>query len=186
MAEYIGLYKYIDENGVVHILYPVTRTDAIDAVSDLPMGGHKVTGLGTPTADGDAVNLEYVSKFFVESTDYPGCYYRMVDGDIEWLSPPMIPGMDYRTTERWNSVPVYTKMLIVGNLGTDVTNIVEHGLSDVVFLSVIGVAVAGATSLMFTYEGDRAATYVQSDGVYFVSKGDMSAYHGYVVLKYRK
>lgn len=35
----------------------------------------------------------------IESTDYPGCYYRMVDGEEEWLNPPMIPGVEYRTIE---------------------------------------------------------------------------------------
>lgn len=28
----------------------------------------------------------------------------------EWVNPPMIPGSEYRTTERWNGKPVYTQM----------------------------------------------------------------------------
>ena len=46
-----------------------------------------------------------------ESTDYPGCYYRTVDGLTEWVNPPMILGIEYRTTERYLGKPVYTKLI---------------------------------------------------------------------------
>lgn len=43
----------------------------------------------------------------LESTDYPSCYYRMVDGVVEWFNPPMLLGVEYRTTERFLAKPVY-------------------------------------------------------------------------------
>lgn len=43
----------------------------------------------------------------IESSEYPGCYYRLVDGENEWINPPMIPGEFYRTQERYNGNPVY-------------------------------------------------------------------------------
>ena len=46
-----------------------------------------------------------------ESTDYPGCYYRTVDGVVEWLNPPMLLGVEYRTTERYLGKPVYKKLI---------------------------------------------------------------------------
>lgn len=42
-----------------------------------------------------------------ESTDHPGCHYRIVDGEIEWINPPMIEQVEYRTTERFDGKPVY-------------------------------------------------------------------------------
>lgn len=54
-----------------------------------------------------------------ESTEYPGCYYRTVDGEEEWLNPPMNTGVEYRTTDRYNSEPVYTRILECGQLSTD-------------------------------------------------------------------
>ena len=51
-----------------------------------------------------------------ESTDYPGCYYRTVDGVTEWFNPPMILGVEYRTTERRNDAPVYWKYVNLGKL----------------------------------------------------------------------
>ena len=43
----------------------------------------------------------------VESTEYPGCHYRTVNGEKEWINPPMIAGDAYRTQERYNGNPVY-------------------------------------------------------------------------------
>ena len=51
-----------------------------------------------------------------ESTDYPGCYYRTVDGVTEWFNPPMILGVEYRTTERYLGKPVYRKLIWGGPL----------------------------------------------------------------------
>lgn len=51
----------------------------------------------------------------VESADYPGCYYRTVDGNTEWLNPPLVLNTEYLTTERWNGKAVYTMLLDCGN-----------------------------------------------------------------------
>lgn len=34
----------------------------------------------------------------------------------EWDNPPMIPGVEYRTTERWNGSPIYAKGINIGYL----------------------------------------------------------------------
>lgn len=52
----------------------------------------------------------------IESTDHPGCYYRMVGGNTEWINPPVGIGVEYRTTERWNGKAVYTQLVDMGNL----------------------------------------------------------------------
>ena len=31
----------------------------------------------------------------------------------EWVNPPMVAGIEYRTTERWQGAPVYTKLILV-------------------------------------------------------------------------
>ena len=51
-----------------------------------------------------------------ESTEYPGCYYRMVSGVVEWVNPPILPGVEYRTTERYQGKPVYAKSFNTGAL----------------------------------------------------------------------
>ena len=52
-----------------------------------------------------------IAKIATESTDYPGCYYRMVDGAQEWINPPMVVGVEYRTTEKFEGQPVYCQLV---------------------------------------------------------------------------
>lgn len=82
------------------------------------MGGHQVKDVAAPEEDGDAVNLGYANEHFapaVESADYPGCYYRTVDGEVEWLNPPLLFDTEYRTTERWRgNRPVYQQLISFG------------------------------------------------------------------------
>ena len=39
--------------------------------------------------------------------------------EIEWLNPPMAPGVEYRTTERWNGKTVYTCLVNCGSVARD-------------------------------------------------------------------
>lgn len=61
----------------------------------------------------------------VESAEYPGCYYRIVDGKQEWITPPMVVGVEYRTTERHKGKVVYTKLIDCGNLPASTTKLVS-------------------------------------------------------------
>lgn len=51
---------------------------------------------------------------FVEDTEYPGCFYREVDGEKEWLNPPMVYGMAYPTVERFNGKRVWIGVIDYG------------------------------------------------------------------------
>lgn len=70
-------------------------------------------------AKAEACNGEYTIKKdpkakstgILESADYPGCFYRLVVDEEEWINPPMVAGVEYRTTERFNGAPVYTKVV---------------------------------------------------------------------------
>lgn len=68
----------------------------------------------------------------IESEEHAGCYYRTVNDETEWLNPPMIAGVEYRTTGRFKSKPVYRKLVsyyVDGSVGT--TQIfVPHGISN--------------------------------------------------------
>ena len=66
-------------------------------------GGH-----GGKTLEKAQKNLQIMPA--IESADYPGHFYRMVDDEYEWINPPMVKGTEYRTTERFRGAPVYTKI----------------------------------------------------------------------------
>ena len=72
----------------------------------------------------DGVSIEWGDSDVgpVESTEYPGCSYRTVDGEKEWINPPMIAGEAYRTQERHNGKAVYAACVrhekAIGSNGT--------------------------------------------------------------------
>lgn len=79
------------------------------------LNGGRTEGTDLFTYDGSAGKSINVSLAklgaapAVESEDYPGCYYRTVDGETEWINPPMVHKTEYRTTERIGGKPVYAK-----------------------------------------------------------------------------
>lgn len=87
-----------------------------------------------------------------ESADHPGCYCRTVGSETEWINPPMIENVEYRTTERFYGKPVYAKTFTTANangvsvsLGSDVSSIVRvHGRCGSKLLPVFGSGGAGA------------------------------------------
>ena len=50
------------------------------------------------------------SRFAIEDTEYPGCWYRMNGNVKEWWNPPLMPGVDYRLVERCNNSPVVIRV----------------------------------------------------------------------------
>lgn len=66
---------------------------------------------------GNATDIEDVGIVkTLESAEYPGCYYRIVNGEDEWINPPMIADVEYRTTERYAGDPVYVKRVEMSEL----------------------------------------------------------------------
>ena len=78
------------------------------------------TGVLQYKIDGEVAYNDYAKLYgafpSIESTDYPGCYYRERYGVIEWVNPPLVVGVEYRTTKRYNGVAVYEKVDANGNV----------------------------------------------------------------------
>lgn len=64
-----------------------------------------------------------------QSAQYPGCYYRTADGATEWLEPPLLPGVEYRTARRWGGKPVYAKRVDCGAMPNATVASVGTGIS---------------------------------------------------------
>lgn len=65
----------------------------------------------------------------IESADFPGCYYRTVNGKTEWINPPFELGVEYLTTERWNDKAKFAKLLDLGSLPANSTATYDVALS---------------------------------------------------------
>lgn len=62
------------------------------------------------------VDVEKLKNLSIESAEHPGCYYRIVNGETEWINPPDEYGVEYRTTERWKGRPVYKETIFIPSL----------------------------------------------------------------------
>lgn len=109
---------------------------------------------------------------------FSGGLYGIVDGEIEWINPPMVLGVEYRTTERYNGKPVYTKLVDCGQVAYNSEVAVKYS-SDINCRAI------------FVGGGSRDGAVVQT-GVYAcVSEGSVaSAYDikfgghmNYIVIK---
>lgn len=100
--------------------------------------------------------------------------------------PPMQVGVEYRTTKRWRDNVVYAKLVEVGSLLNNGTKRVTHNSGGSYYTYALGVAIAGTTTLLFTYEGTRGKAYVEGSDVVFECVGDLSAYYGYILIEYVK
>lgn len=120
-----------------------------------------------------------------ESTDYPGCYYRTVDGAVEWLNPPMVVGTEYRTTERFMGKPVYVKLVDFGPGANNAEKSVEHGASNAIVIDYGGYAKKDNGELSVPWK--THSTLSASDTVIVMtSNANYSGYNVYVWIKYYK
>lgn len=71
-----------------------------------------------------------------ESTEFPGCFYKMVGEEVEWLNTPGQYGVEYRTSERHQGKPVYEKTLYVARMGANTALTISTKIpgKDIIFL----------------------------------------------------
>lgn len=89
--------------------------------------------VGTEAEWLDSLKGKPGETIFTESTEYPGCYYRMVGSEKEWLNPPLFTNSEYRTTERYLGKPVYSKLInSKATASTDTTAVLDipHGIEN--------------------------------------------------------
>lgn len=81
------------------------------------------------------------------SYDGDGCRHKTLYNGTwqswEWPDPPMVLGTQYRTTRRFQNLPVYTTLLNFGALPNSTTRTVAHGLSPTRIIEAKGQASNG-------------------------------------------
>lgn len=116
MAETINLER-VHNNGKAELIVGIRenqfklslKNDKIVVTN--PVSGERIPieGATNGGSGGDTCDL-------IEHDDYPGCYYRVIDGQLEWDNPPLITNVEYRTTERYKGAVVYKKVDVNGNV----------------------------------------------------------------------
>ena len=130
----------------------------------------------------------------IESTDYPGCYYRTVDGVTEWVNPPMILGVEYRTTERYLGKPVYVMVVDCGVAPSKSETWIKINKEISRFISIDAVSYASdtyQTTIPDSVESCKAVLVMSSQSPYILVKTTtdnfaVNGYHVYARIKYTK
>lgn len=155
-------------------------------------GGTPVTPEALNHMDEGIKGLDSGKLPAIESADHPGCYYRIVDGVYEWLNPPLEVGAEYRTTERLNSKPVYTKSIDCGYAPNTGVKFIDSGVQlygvNIIF-SVSGYTSAGTPIPYYNDSGqtiDISFVNTSIGGVLLKSNYDATSSYCYAIIKYTK
>ena len=104
----------------------------------------------------------------------------------EWVNPPMVVGVEYRTTERYNGSPVYAKLVELGNLPNASTKDVQFtdDARNVFPISLETQIGSGVANLHTTQTDDMYINLVNYRYVRVVTSADRSNMVGRAIVKY--
>ena len=109
----------------------------------------------------------------------------------EWVNPPMVPGVEYRTTERWNGSPVYCKVVDCGEIpsGSAVAIYTNKGVPIGSPIKWSGLTADGISLPYMPYVTDRTSDItvgVQNSTIFLAVGAAHGTKHIYVNVWYIK
>lgn len=120
-------------------------------------------------------------------------HYNGEWGELEWESPPMEPGVEYRTTERWSGKVVYTQLINCGALPNAESKSVTTTIpatANIVFVAGVAINSNGQSEAMpcVDYTGKVTCTFFVTAGrnISFNTFYNLSDWTAYVTVKYTK
>ena len=101
----------------------------------------------------------------------------------EWVNPPMVLGVEYRTTERYQRKPVYCKLVNFGKLPNNTYKDVAHGISELQYVISVSGESNGDNLI-----GNMYITYVNigTTNIRIKTNADRSGVTATVLIKYTK
>lgn len=107
-------------------------------------------------------------------------------GPWEWVNPPMVEGVEYRTTERYNGKPVYTQLVSFGTLATNSLVDCEVSVENLSkMISVSGIW-SGSTFPINDAEDNQAHLQWRNGKLLVRTVGSWGGGEGFATLKYTK
>ena len=147
------------------------------------------------------VAIEQLKSLSIESDEYPGCYYRVVDGNVEWINPPAEPGVEYRLTERFEDKTVFQSLINIASLPNASRAIIATNFTFTKVLSCQGIMMNGPSAIYAeafpfpVYKNIGAAPVAMINGVTTGIGGrnivvstteDLTDYRANITIKYVK
>lgn len=104
----------------------------------------------------------------------------------EWVNPPMQLGVEYRTTERYLSKPVYCKLIDFGSLPNATKKMVYFNNNSSIIISAVGIT-SYMVLLLGTGENEHNATLkVRNNTITIETTDNQTSYTATILVKYYK
>lgn len=151
-----------------------------------------ITGLATVATSGnyDDLNGKPIIPVvpFTEDATYPGCFYRTVNDEIEWINPPMVVGEEYQTTKRCDGKTVYVKRMNFGALPNNtVKSVYAFNGEWYRVVELKGMMVDSRnTWLVEPLPNSQVRLFAHNEYVKIQTDADMSPHTAYIDIKYTK
>lgn len=170
----------------------------IDSWNNAKRNGFYVSSYGCPDGDGNEwhgivcnYNTALCNQLLWKSwtTGSVMASRRIIDGVVEpweWVNPPMVLGVEYRTTERWNGKSVYTKLIDFGALPNASEKIVSHATGATEVIRVSGWTNHGWTIPYERSDGREIRISATSTAIIIVTGTDVSEQYASVQIWYTK
>lgn len=138
-----------------------------------------------------ARNTSQIYQYFFTTSE--GCVMQRYTTDggsywvEEWINPPMDLDTEYRTTERWNGNPVYTKTVYISSMPKQTTAIIPHDIT-VSISNVIRVSgsMGDGTTIPYYNGGNRCFISATTAALIIDSNYNVPATYGYATIWYTK
>lgn len=138
------------------------------------------------TRYGLQIACDFLGRICVRSRWYDGYI-----NEWDWVNPQMSPGVEYRTTERWNGNPVFTKLIDFGRLPNKTEKHVSCGFPEGQVISFVGIDGTIYNHSSDTYIGlyapKNVTTYTVNNGaIVMYCETDRSDQTAKITVKYIK
>lgn len=105
---------------------------------------------------------------------------------MEYLNPPLVLGVEYRTTERYLGKPVYCRLIDFGSLPNATSKMVYFNNNSSIIISAVGIT-SYKVLLLGTGENEHGATLkVRNNTVSIKTTDDQTHYTATILVKYYK
>lgn len=202
-------YGYGEPVTMVNITDGTEFETALDAIV-ATMKDHEIKQIGFATSATNG-NVYYgrltrhVATYVTlvsEGYRYDGSVIQKVKNNgvwfpFEWFNPPMVLGVEYRTTERYNGKAVYAKAVNIGTLPNNAIKSYSETVAGATNLQIISypgrmIDTAGETEADLFSNNNVESSWINysNAGNYFLLgitiNNDLSAYHAIISFKYTK
>ena len=137
-------------------------------------------------------SISAIKSYSSSPNEWKRSIYNGVFGDWCWVNPPMGLGVEYRTTEKYAGLPVYKKVISIGNLPSNTSDTLYceteiRSLNTNHIISVQLLAGSGDNSgINLTHLPTIKGVWCTHSAIHIVATEDISNLRGIVVLSYTK